>query len=205
MKNVIVTLIMLCGLFLGSIVEAQTSASVVRIYSESTEVNEKGKNKWFKGTGFFIGQRIILTNYHVVNPRKNKDTQVYVEMPGKNDWGFVVAEDEIFDLAMVVISQEHSGRIPFKLCNPETIKPGQRVRQISRLENARVRFMKITSLKFPYVFYDRSAEKGSSGAPMVRGYGKNKCVVGITEKSIDLWNQTWGSDVHAIRLLMLKD
>ena len=169
--KILTTIIFLAILTLcASYSEAQSITSIVQVKLQRHD------GKTYRSSGFFVGERKVVTNFHVVYGRTTDIVSVYIN--GKSHLGLVTKISQKYDLALIELGH-FPDKKPFKFCDPNTIKPGQRVRLLSKNPGIKIDFMKIKEVTDYWTTLDQRVEPGDSGAPILRGWGEDKCVIGV--------------------------
>ena len=194
MKTLLITVFLIIGVIVSKETKAHTRANISSIVTVIVHRLDGGLSR---ATGFFVDERHIVTNYHVVYRRKN--SAIILNIDGVMTYGLVVYEKPKSDLALIELNSHKRGRTPFNLCKEDTIKEGQRVRLISRSPGVKLDFMRIKEVTDYWTVLDQRPEPGDSGSPIVRGYGRDKCVIGVVTACQTLEDITIVINVQALR------
>lgn len=172
--------------------EAYEQAEQARNKLSSTEIVEANDNKIVmittdtgQGSGIIVGDRWILTNYHVVGGASEGNVLfndgMSLEILG------VAASDESADLAIVQTSED-IGELPVRIGNSRSVKKGDRVFAIGSplgLQNTVSEGLisnLLTEGGTNYFQINAPIDHGSSGGGLFNEYGE---LVGITTSGID--------------------
>lgn len=160
------------------------------------------------GSGFFVGpERTIVTNVHVIAGM----VQPEVVLPDgqKASVGFVVAYDEVADVAILEITK---GVRPMRLATPESIKVGQRVYALGAPHglSATVTSGIVSALRpLPerparIVQTDAAINPGNSGGPLINEAGE---VIGVVSSRLsESANLGFAAESEVVqRLLSARD
>lgn len=129
------------------------------------------------GSGFAIGEHLIITNYHVVSGYKTVNLVTYDD---SDFMGQVIKVDEAIDLALIRV--EEFSFLPLQL-NMDELNPGDDVYAIGTPSNIPFTMTKGIISSFSrwidgkeYIQIDASINSGNSGGPLLNVSGE---VIGI--------------------------
>ncbi|MEW6211883.1 MAG: S1C family serine protease, partial [Acidobacteriota bacterium] len=172
----------LCLVFLST-TSGQTAKEIANYASPSVVLlvgtNAKGKPVSL-GSGFFVREDVIATNYHVIKGSK----RLYIKLIGQRKlWPIekVLASDSQRDLAILRISS--ITRKPLSLGDSDSLATGEDVYAIGNPEGLESTFSQGIVSGFRqfdgkrYIQITAPISQGSSGGPIL---GKSGDVVGIT-------------------------
>ena len=162
------------------------------------------------GTGFFIGENIIMTCAHVAIPNgKLQGTQTSLTMGGKKYGAYVWAYDTNLDVAILVVNDDSfKSEQFFSLGNSSEIQIGEEIYIIGTplgyenvvgtgiVSSAPIDYTQGEQIT-PYMFVSTNILPGNSGGPVVRK--DNLAVIGIAAAIIgDESSPKSGSGLNAI-------
>lgn len=205
----IVKIILLFGLLFNLIIQAEaqkkkrpievkqakslTAEQIAEEYLPSVVlvICDDGKETFSQGSGFFIRQGIILTNYHVVKGMKRGKVKIASEDDKANEWWIdkILYTDSKNDLALLEIKETDKTKTPvLTLSTTDKIIVGEAIYVLSNpkgltgtisrgIVSSRIRKTKDTEL----LQIDAPISPGSSGGAVLSSHGE---VIGIATASL---------------------
>ena len=198
-------------LFFGTTVNAQTAEQIAEMTIASTVLLEMrdALGRSTKGTGFFVGNNLIATNYHVVNGVHTGRAKL-VEQENRYDIQGVTAIDKDHDLA--IISVETLNAPPLLLGDSDAVQQGQTIYAVgnprglegtfSSGEISSIRVRGTPRIKDKVFQFTAAISRGSSGGAVVNRLGE---VIGIvTETRDDGQNLNFAIPVNVLKILLTR-
>ncbi len=189
----------LIGEMLSKYTEQKLTVEQIAAFDKSTVMIyslDSNKVPFSQGSGFYIGEGVIVTNYHVV-----KDAQsiiIEAENGSQYEIAGVVEWDQTLDLAMLKTKQKPD-MVPLKLGFNKTLVKGQEIVTISSpygLKNTvsdgiisgfrKEGDVNLIQISAPITF-------GSSGSPLFNMYGQ---VIGINSSGMESGNLNFAISVN---------
>ncbi len=189
----------LIGEMLSKYTEQKLTVEQIAAFDKSTVMIyslDSNKVPFSQGSGFYIGEGVIVTNYHVV-----KDAQsiiIEAENGSQYEIAGVVEWDQTLDLAMLKTKQKPD-MIPLKLGFNKTLVKGQEIVTISSpygLKNTvsdgiisgfrKEGDVNLIQISAPITF-------GSSGSPLFNMYGQ---VIGINSSGMESGNLNFAISIN---------
>jgi len=182
---------------------SKSMQSVVKL--ELKYINEKGEESGGHGTGFYISENQILTNYHVVQYAVEKGSKINViNSNGLEFEGTVGHFSKVSDLAVVDIPKNQKPGIPLKFCrNVDDLPLGTRVNTLGHplgfdfmaSEGIISRNVFRSSGSYPYyIVTDNKVYQGNSGGPMIL---QNGCAAGVSAMLYNKEGQIYSLSISA--------
>lgn len=140
------------------------------------------------GTGFYVADNIVLTNYHVVQEQKFVELKKWGDM---ETFGKVIAKDVRLDLALIKVQDRG---VPVKFYSDKNVKIGETVEAIGHPEGHQFTLtrgiistvrehetvMGVHGKPVLFIQTDTPINHGNSGGPLFIG----NCVVGVNDWGI---------------------
>ena len=199
-----------------TILHAQTPEVIAQNTKASTVLLEMKdiRGRATQGSGFFVGDRIVATNYHVINGAKSGTAKLVGENSLNRQRRYeiqgVVAMDENHDLAIIQVDTLNAPPLPFG--NSDSISVGELVYAVgnphgfegtfSSGEISNIRTQGTPRIKDKVLQFTAAISRGSSGGAVVNRVGE---VVGIvTETHDDGQNLNFAIPVNNLKTLLKK-
>ncbi len=162
-----------------------------------------------QGSGFFVGNRLVATNHHVINGAKTGTVKLVVEQRRFEIEG-AVAIDKNHDLAIVKVRGLNAPPLP--LGNSDTVEEGEIVYAVgnprgfegtfSSGEISNIRPQGTSRIKDKVLQFTAPISRGSSGGAMVNRWGE---VIGIvSETRDDGQNLNFAIPVNTLKSLLMQ-
>jgi len=177
MKKAIVTVILLCGMFLAGAALAENYDSIVKVEAPILD-----SNKVWSGVGFFVTENLIVTCSHIIHGDKRDYVKnVSIILRDKRYKVEVLDSDKKMDIALLHLKKPLG--TPWNIC--DTSIPGQNVVINYIDENldingrtGRIEKLYMDSENFADILVKVKVKPGNSGSPVIR----NNCVVGMIQR-----------------------
>ena len=188
------------------IIAEKTKASTVLL--ELKDANDRSS----QGSGFFVGNRLVATNYHVINGKKTGTAKLVSKnsftQQKRHEIEGVVAIDKKHDLAIVKVSTLNARSLP--LGNSDTVEIGEIVYAVGNPRGFEGTFSSgeisnILSNGTPRIQdevlqFTAAISRGSSGGAVVNRQGE---VIGIvSETRDDGQNLNFAIPVNTLKVLL---
>lgn len=162
-----------------------------------------------QGSGFFVGNRLVATNHHVINGAKTGTVKLVVEQRRFEIEG-AVATDKNHDLAIVKVRGLNAPPLP--LGNSDTVEEGEIVYAVgnprgfegtfSSGEISNIRPQGTSRIKDKVLQFTAPISRGSSGGAVVNRWGE---VIGIvSETRDDGQNLNFAIPVNTLKSLLMQ-
>lgn len=198
-------------LFNGTTTEAQTPEQIAETTKASTVLLEMRDltGRSTKGTGFFVGDNLIATNYHVINGINTGKAKL-VEQGIRYDIEGVTATDKEHDLAIIKV--ETLNAPPLLLGDSDTVQQGETIYAVgnprglegtfSSGEISSIRETGTSRIKDKVFQFTAAISRGSSGGAVVNRFGE---VIGIvSETRDDGQSLNFAVPVNALKFLIVS-
>ena len=178
-------------LFLAITTHAQTPEQIAEMTKASTVLLEMKDvlGRSTQGSGFFIGQNLVATNYHVINGAHTGKVKL-VDQENRFDIEGVTATDKDHDLAIIKVDTLNAP--PLLLGDSDTVQQGQTIYAIgnprglegtfSSGEISSIRERGTARIRDKVFQFTAAISRGSSGGAVVNRWGE---VIGVVTETID--------------------
>ena len=185
-----------------NVIAPKTKASTVLLEME-------GAGGSSQGSGFFVGNELVATNYHVVNGAKTGTAKLVVKQKRFEIEG-VVATDKNHDLAIVKVPGLNAPPLP--LGNSDTVEEGETVYAVGSPRGfegtfssgniSGIRYQGTPRIRDKVLQFTAAISRGSSGGPVVNRWGQ---VIGIvSETRDDGQNLNFAIPVNTLKSLLTQ-
>jgi hypothetical protein len=205
-------LILLC--FGINVVNSQSPEIIAEKTKESTVLLElkDANDRSSQGSGFFVGNRLVATNYHVINGKKTGTAKLVSKnsftQQKRHEIEGVVATDKKHDLAIVKVSTLNAPSLP--LGNSDTVESGEIVYAVGNPRGFEGTFSSgeisnilpkgTPRIQDEVLQFTAAISRGSSGGAVVNRQGE---VIGIvSETRDDGQNLNFAIPVNTLRVLL---
>ncbi|MDE0088276.1 MAG: serine protease [Candidatus Poribacteria bacterium] len=186
-----------------NLIAPKTKASTVLL-----EMKGAGRSS-SQGSGFFVGNELVATNYHVVNGAKTGTAKLVVKQKRFEIEG-VVATDKNHDLAIVKVRGLNAPPLP--LGNSDTVEEGEIVYAVGSPRGfegtfssgniSGIRSQGTPRIRDKVLQFTAAISRGSSGGPVVNRWGQ---VIGIvSETRDDGQNLNFAIPVNTLKSLLTQ-
>lgn len=196
----------------GSIITyAQTPEQIAQRTKESTVLLEMRDvmGRSTQGSGFFVGEGLVATNYHVINGAKTGTVKL-VDQQRRYGIEGVTATDKDHDLAIIKVNTLNGPSLP--LGDSDSVEQGQIIYAVgnprglegtfSSGEISSIRKKGTARIKDKVFQFTAAISRGSSGGAVVNRWGE---VIGIvSETRDDGQNLNFAIPVNTLKELILQ-